>query len=145
MADRRRRHHGRPQAPRSAACSQGLGPDSRLRFGEAAELWLAGPVQDLRATTQAGHRTAVEQHLLRRFGKSRIDGVTADDLAALVRDIRQQGKCEATIAAALFAVGHIYKFAACRVGFTGMDPITRILSSEWPQGLAGHTPADLRA
>ena len=40
-----------------------VAPDSRLRFGEAAELWLAGPVLDLRATTQAGYRSAVEQHL----------------------------------------------------------------------------------
>jgi hypothetical protein len=37
-------------------------PDSRLRFSEAAELWLAGPGMDLRATTEAGYRSAVEQH-----------------------------------------------------------------------------------
>src|SRR5438270_12265707 len=37
-----------------------VAPDSRLRFGEAAERWLAGPVLDLRATTQAGYRSAVE-------------------------------------------------------------------------------------
>ena len=43
-----------------------MAPDSRLRFGEAAELWLAGPVLDLRATTQAGYRSAIEQHLRRR-------------------------------------------------------------------------------
>ncbi len=108
-------------------------PDSRLRFGEAAELWLAGPVLDLRATTQAGYRSAVEQHLLRRVGSRRLDSITADDLAALVRDMRQQGKSEATIAAVLGAVGRIYKFAARRLGFTGMSPITLMLSSERPK------------
>ena len=42
---------------------EAVAPDSRLRFGEAADVWLAGPVLDLRATTQAGYRSAVEQHL----------------------------------------------------------------------------------
>ncbi|HUA48698.1 MAG TPA: site-specific integrase [Solirubrobacteraceae bacterium] len=110
-----------------------VAPDSRLRFGEAAELWLAGPVQDLRATTQAGYRSAVEQHLLGRYGKRRLDSITADDLAALVRDMRQEGKSEATIAAVLGAVGRIYKFAARRLGFSGMNPITLMLSSERPK------------
>src|ERR1700759_4560536 len=49
-----------------------VAPHSRLRFSEAAELWLAGPVLDLRATTQAGYRSAVEQHLARRFGTRRL-------------------------------------------------------------------------
>jgi integrase len=110
-----------------------MAPDYRLRFGEAADLWLAGPVVDLRATTQAGYRSAVERHLLRRFGNRRVDSITADDLAALVRDMRQQGKSEATIAAVLGAVGRIYKFAARRLGFAGMNPITLMLSSERPK------------
>jgi Phage integrase, N-terminal SAM-like domain len=112
-------------------------PDSRLRFGEAAELWLAGPVLDLRAKTQASYRSAVEQHLRPRYGNRRLDNITADDLAALVRDMRQQGKSEATIA----AVGRIYKFATRRLGFTGMNPITLMLSSERPRvSLAKHSP-----
>jgi len=110
-----------------------VAPDSRLRFSEAAELWLAGPVQDLRATTQAGYRSAVEQHVLRRYGNRRLDSITADDLAALVRDMRLQGKSEATIAAVLGALGRIYKFAARRLGFSGMNPITLMLSSERPK------------
>ncbi len=110
-----------------------VAPDSRLRFGEATELWLAGPVQDLRATTQAGYRSAVEQHLTRRYGNRRLDSITADDLAALVRDMRRRGKSEATIAAVLGAVGRIYKFAARRLAFSGMSPITLMLSSERPK------------
>jgi integrase len=108
-------------------------PDSRLRFGEAADLWLAGPVLDPRSTTQAGYHSAVEQHLRRRFENRRLDGITADDLAALVHDMRHQGKSEATIAAVLGAVGRIYKFAARRLGFSGTNPITLMLSSERPK------------
>ncbi len=110
-----------------------LAPDSRLRFGEAADTWLAGPVLDLRPTTQAGYRSAVEQHLLRRYRNRRLDCITADDLAELVRDLRHQGKSEATIAAVLGAVGRIYKFAARRLGFSGVNPITLMLSSERPK------------
>ncbi len=110
-----------------------VAPDSRLRFGEAADVWLAGPVLDLRETTQAGYRSAVEQHLRRKFGNRRLDGITPDDLAALVRSMREQDKSEATIAAVLGAVGRIYKFAARRLGFTGMNPITLMLSSERPK------------
>jgi hypothetical protein len=37
--------------------------DPRLRFGDAADRWLSGPVGELRESTQAGYRNAVEQHL----------------------------------------------------------------------------------
>jgi integrase len=47
--------------------------------------------------------------------------------------MRGQGKSEATIAAVLGATGRIYKFAARRLGFTGTNPITLMLSSERPK------------
>jgi integrase len=110
-----------------------VAPDSRLRFKEAATLWLGGPVQDLRPATQAGYRSAVEQHLLPRYRNHRLDTLTADDLAVLVRELRQLGKSEATIAAVLGALGRIYKFAARRLGFAGTNPITLMMSSERPK------------
>ena len=63
----------------------------------------------------------------------RLDSITADDLAAQVRDMRNRGKSEATIAAVLGAAGRIYKFAARRLGFSGTNPITLMLSSERPK------------
>ncbi len=110
-----------------------MAPDSRLRFGQAADLWLAGPVLDLRPATQAGYRTAIEQHLRPRYGNRRLETISADDLAALVRDMRQYRKSEATIAAALGTAGRIYKFAARRLGFSGINPTTLMLSSERPK------------
>ena len=88
---------------------------------------------DLRAATQAGYRNAVDQHLRPRFGHHRLDGIVADDFAALVRDMRERGKSEATIAAVLGAGSRIYKFAARRLGFTGTNPTTLMLSSERPK------------
>ena len=76
-----------------------------------------------------------------RYRNRRIDGITADDLAALVRDLRQRGKSEATIAAVLGAVGRIYKFAARRLGFSAVSPVTLMLSSERPKvSLAKRSP-----
>lgn len=110
-----------------------VAPDSRLRFGGAADLWLGGPVLDLRTSTQAGYRNAVEQHLRPRYVGRRLDGITADDLAALVRELRDGGKSEATIAVVLGVMGRIYKFAARRLGWTGTTPTTLMLSSERPK------------
>jgi len=110
-----------------------VAPNSRLRFGEAADAWLAGPVLDLRPTTQAGYRSAVDQNLCPRYGQRRLESITADELAALVRDMRNDGKSEATIAAVLGAAGRIYKFAARRLGFSGVNPTTLMLPSERPK------------
>jgi integrase len=107
--------------------------ESRLRFGDAADLWLNGPVLDLRQSTQAGYRNAVEQHLRSRYGKRKLDGITADDLASLVREMRGGGKSEATILVVLGVTGRIYKFATRRLGWIGTSPTTLMLSSERPK------------
>lgn len=107
--------------------------DPRLRFAAAADRWLEGPVMDLRESTQAGYRNAVEQHLLPRFANHRLDTITADDLAAMVRSMREAAKSEATILVALGVMGRIYKFAARRLGWPGTDPTTLMLTSERPK------------
>jgi integrase len=95
--------------------------------------WLEGPVRDLRETTQAGYRNAVVQHLLPRFASRCLDDVTADDLATMVRAMRTAGKSEATILVALGVLGRIYKYAGRRLGFTGVNPTTQLLTSERPK------------
>jgi integrase len=105
----------------------------RLRFGDAADQWLSGPVVDLRASTQAGYRNAIEQHLRPRFGSRKLDAVSADDLATMVRGMRAAGKSEATILVALGVAGRIYKFATRRLGWQGVSPTTLMLSSERPK------------
>jgi len=107
--------------------------DSRLRFGDAADQWLDGPVLDLRQSTQSGYRNAVDQHLRPRYGQHKLDGITADDLASLVREMRSRGKSEATILVVLGVTGRIYKFATRRLGWTGTSPTTLMLSSERPK------------
>ena len=115
------------------ARGESVAPNLRVRFGEAADRWLNGPVLDLRDTTQAKYRSIVHGHLRPRFEARRLDGITADDLADLVRELRADGKSEATIAVALAVLGRIYKFAARRMEWTGTIPTTLMLSSERPK------------
>jgi integrase len=111
-----------------------LAPDNaRLRFGDAADLWLAGPVADLRQTTRDCYRNAVDNHLRARFGTRRLDAVTPDDLAALVRNLRSEGRAEASIAICVGVTNRIYRYAARRLGWVGTNPVSLMLPSERPK------------
>jgi integrase len=90
-------------------------------------------VLDLRDTTQVKYRSIVKEHLGPRFANRRLDRVTADELALLVRDMHASAKSEATIAVALAIVGRVYKFAARRLGWNGTIPTTLMLCSERPK------------
>ncbi|HTX32869.1 MAG TPA: tyrosine-type recombinase/integrase [Solirubrobacteraceae bacterium] len=115
------------------ARGESVAPNPKLRFGEATERWLTGPVLDLRDTTQAKYRSIVDWHLRPRFETRRLDAITADDLAGLVRELRAEGKSEATIAVAVAVIGRVYRFAARRLGWNGTVPTTLMLSSERPK------------
>jgi integrase len=115
------------------ARGESVAPNPKLRFGDAADRWLGGPVLDLRDTTQDKYRSIVNEHLRPRFEARRLDGIAADDLALLVRELRAEDKSEATIAVALGVVGRIYKFAFRRLGWTGTTPTTLMFASERPK------------
>jgi integrase len=109
-------------------------PDNnRLRFGDAADQWLNGPVVDLRQSTQDCYRNAVNAHLRKRFGTRRLDAVTPDDLAKLVRDLRSVGLAESTISIVIGVTNRIYRYAARRLGWVGTNPISLMLPSERPK------------
>jgi integrase len=109
-------------------------PDNnRVRFGDASDQWLNGPVQDLSQTTQDCYRNAVDNHLRARFGSRRLDAITPDDLAALVRDLRAEGRAEASIAIVIGVTNRIHRFAARRLGWVGANPVSLMLPSERPK------------
>ena len=105
----------------------------RLRFGDAAARWLEGPVIDLRPATQSCYRNAVEHHLLDRFGARRLDTITPDDLADLVRELRAHGLAESTIVIVVGVTNRIYRYAVRRLGWAGTNPVSLMLSSERPK------------
>ena len=120
-----------------------VAPNPRLRFAEAADRWLAGPVLDLRKTTQAGYRNAIERHLRPRYATRCLDAITADDVAALVRELRDAQLAEATIAVIVSVLGRVYRFAARRLAWAGQDPTTLLLTSDRHGG--AHRRARVRA
>jgi len=74
------------------ARGESVAPNPKLRFGEAADRWLDGPVLDLRDTTQAKYRSIVDGHPRPRFEARRLDGIAADDLAQLVRELAPRAR-----------------------------------------------------
>ena len=88
---------------------------------------------DLRDTTRVKYQSIVNGQLRPRFDARRLDAIAADDVARLVRELRSEGKSEATIAVAVAVIGKIYKFAARRLGWNGTIPTTLLLSSERPK------------
>ncbi|MBS1675796.1 MAG: site-specific integrase [Actinobacteria bacterium] len=105
----------------------------RLRFGEAADRWLVEQVADLRRQTRNGYRSAVEKHLRPRFGNRRLDRITVDDWALLVRQLRAAGLAESTIEGVLRVGRRVYKFAARRMGWYGVLTIALLEPSERPK------------
>src|SRR5262249_37451902 len=75
----------------------------------------------------------VEQHLIRRFATHRLDTITPDDVAALVRTLRVDGLAESTIVIVVGVVNRIYRYAARRLGWAGTNPISLLPPSERPK------------
>ncbi|MGB0094532.1 MAG: tyrosine-type recombinase/integrase, partial [Solirubrobacteraceae bacterium] len=108
-------------------------PNPKLRFGAAADAWLGGQVADLRPATQATYANAVETHLRPRWGRRRLDSITVEEVAALVRELRASGKAEWTIAGIVTAANRIFKFAKRRVNWHGLNPVAELEGGERPK------------
>jgi integrase len=106
--------------------------DGRLRLGDVAAKWLDGPVRDLRERTQACYRNAVH-HLAYTLGSRRLDSISPDDLALLVRQLRHAGLSEASIVIVIGVANRIYRYAARRLGWSGANPVSLMLPSERPK------------
>lgn len=92
-----------------------------------------GPVRDLRPRTDECYRNAVDTHLVPRFGNRRLDAITPDDLAALVRDMRATGLSGSTIAIAAAVTNRIYRYAIRRLRWSGTNPVSVMLTSGRPK------------
>lgn len=108
-------------------------PNPRLRFSEAADAWLARQVAELRPTTQAIYTNAVETHLRQRWGHRRLDAITVEDVANLVRELRREGKAEWTIAGVVKTANRTFKFARRRMNWHGQNPVVELEKGERPK------------
>ena len=119
------------------ARGQHVQPNPRLTFGQAADAWLEGQVVELRPRTQEVYRNAVERHLRPRFGKRRMDGITTDDLARMVRELRAKGLAERSIGGVIAVASRIFKFARRRLSWHGENPVPLLEAGERPKATSG--------
>jgi integrase len=110
-----------------------VGSKTRLRFADAAALWLDGPVCDLRPRTAECYGNALRRHLLPRFAALRLEAITPDDLARVVREMRAEGLSESSISIAIGVTNRVYRYAVRRLGWSGTNPVSLMLSSERPK------------
>jgi integrase len=108
-------------------------PNPRLRFGEAADRWLNGQVVDLRPATQAIYRNAIDNHLRPRWGRHRLDAISVDDAANLVRDLRAGGLADNSIVGIIQVANRVFKYAQRRLDWHGVNPISLMERSERPK------------
>jgi Phage integrase central domain len=106
--------------------------DPRLRFGQAADAWLVGPVTTLRPNTISTYKGAVDGHLRPRIGQRRMDDLTPDDIARVVAEMRAAGYSEWTISTTLMVCGQVFRHAARRMGWRGQSPTMLLERGERP-------------
>jgi integrase len=107
-------------------------PNPKLRFGEAAAAWLDKQVSDLRPATQAAYRNAINTHLIPRWERRRLDSITVEDVAALVRELRADGKAEWTINGVMTATNRTFRYAKRRMAWHGENPVAGLEKGERP-------------
>src|SRR6266540_293672 len=103
---------------------------TRQTFEEYAREWLER--QDVRPRTREIYRWALEQHLIPRLGRRRLDQISCDDVAALITDMRRQALKGWTITSALRPLSIILAQAA-RKGRIPVNPMTQLERGERPK------------
>lgn len=105
----------------------------RLRFGEAADRWLAEQVVELRRQTRARYRSHVDTHLRPRWGNRRMDAIDVTAAARLVRELRASGLAESSIDSVLQVANRVFKFARRHCRWRGENPLELLEHGERPK------------
>jgi integrase len=103
---------------------------TRQSFEQYAREWLER--QEVRPRTKEKYSWALEQHLIPRLGRRRLDQISCDDVAALIAAMRQSGVKGWTITSALRPLSIILAQAARR-GRIPVDPMTQLEPGERPK------------
>src|SRR6266508_2027807 len=102
----------------------------RQTFAEYAREWLER--QEVRPRTKEKYSWALEQHLIPRLGRRRLDQISCDDVAALIAAMRRSGVKGWTITSALRPLSIILAQAARR-GRIPVNPMTQLEPGERPK------------
>src|SRR5581483_2109308 len=104
---------------------------SKATFAEVAEQWFESK-RKLRPWTRKYYRDALDRILLPRFGSRKIGSITADDVAALIRELEAHGLATKTIENYLLPLGGTMNFAVRRA-MIATNPCTLLTPDERPQ------------
>ena len=102
----------------------------RQTFADYAREWLER--QDVRPRTREIYSWALEQHLIPRLGRRRLDQISCEDVAGLIASMRRQGLKGWTITSALRPLSIILAQAARR-GAIAVNPCSQLERSERPR------------
>src|ERR687897_991551 len=102
----------------------------RQTFADYAREWVER--QDVRPRTREIYSWALEQHLIPRLGRRRLDQISCEDVAALVASMRHQGLKGWTITSALRPLSIILAQAARR-GAIAVNPCSQLERGERPR------------
>jgi len=102
----------------------------RLKFGDAADRWLAEQVSELRQATRESYGGFVNNHLRPRWGDRRMDAIDVTDAARLVRELRADGLAEWTISGICRAASRVFKFARRHCDWQGENPFPALERGE---------------
>ncbi len=103
---------------------------TRQSFEQYAREWLER--QEVRPRTKEKYSWALEQHLIPRLGRRRLDQISCDDIAALIAAMRKSGVKGWTITSALRPLSIILAQAARR-GRIPVNPMTQLEPGERPR------------
>jgi integrase len=124
---------GRGDAKAKARGGERESANPRLRFGEAADRWLAEQVAGLRSQTRKRYRSHVTNHLRPRWGNRRMDAIDVTDAARLVRELRATGLAESSINSVLQVANRVFKFARRHCRWRGENPLELLERTERPK------------
>jgi integrase len=102
----------------------------RQTFEQYANEWLQR--QTVRPRTLESYQWALNQHLIPRFGRRRLDQITAEDIAAFIAQMQRKGLKGWTITSALRPLSIILAQAA-RKGRIPVNPISQLERGERPR------------
>lgn len=108
-------------------------PNPNLRFGDAADLYLRNHVCDLRETTQNSYRNSIETHLRPRWGRRKLVTLKAEDARKLVRELREEGKAEWTIATIVRCASAVFSHVQREEVWHGSNPMTKLSNGSRPE------------
>ena len=121
----------------AAAAASGSSRSTRLRLSDAAAKWLEGPVQDLRPRTEECYRNALSGTWFLASGvAASMRSVRRTSQSSYAMSVRPDCRSR-RLSIVLGVLNRIYRYAARRLDWTGVNPVSLMLSSERPKPSQG--------